>query len=524
MCVLAAGAPMHALAQSDEEEVDTELYKLPAGQTPRAVPVFDEVREQLPTIVFDDRPDLVMLHAIAWETAFKHIEQPRSDDKGGHVLARTYVDAAFSDNIFQWDTCFIMGFAKYGHGVFNFVESLDNFYALQRADGFICREFRKADAQPVMFPTERDSVNPPIFAWAEVQYARMTGDTQRLVRVLPALDRYAQWLERNRSVKVATPAGEVLLYWNTPFGSGMDNTPERGDAWVSMSAQMAQMYESLATIAKHAGKPDRAAEYMMQRDRIASAINQAMWDDEAGMYFNVMGDGTLARERTIGCFWPLWAGVASQERAKRATRVLLDREEFASDVPFATLSAKHEKFDEWGGYWLGASWAPTTMMAVDGLQRSGSSLDAYSNALRYIEAIGDVFAQTGTIWENYAPRHLAFGGGERKAQPGQPSKREFVGWSGLGPIAMLIEDVIGIEVDALERRVTWTLHRTDRVGVQGLQMGSTRFSLVARPRETLGDEAIIDVESGGEFELRLSVEGREVSQRIMPGRTEIRVP
>ena len=39
-----------------------------------------------------------------------------------------------------------------------------------------------------------------------------------------------------------------------------------------------------------------------------------------------------------------------------------------------------------------------------------------------------VFKQTGTVWENYAPARVA---------PGQPSRRDFVGWTGIGPIAFL---------------------------------------------------------------------------------------
>jgi glycogen debranching enzyme len=502
-------------------------FSVPAAQ-PREVPVFAEVKAQLPTIVFDDRRDLVRLYDRAWELAFANIEQPVIDEKRGHVLARTYVDAAFSDNIFQWDTCFMMGFAKYGHEAFAFIESLDNFYALQRDDGFICREFRKADAAPVMFPTERDSVNPPIFAWAEVEYARSSGDVARFAVVLPVLDKYASWLEANRSAEVKVGEGAsartVKLYWNTPFGSGMDNTPERGDAWVSMSAQMAEMYESLAVMATHAKLPERAAAYSERRAVIADAINAAMWDDEAGMYFNVMSDGSRVRERTIGCFWPIWADVASEERAKRVSRVLLDESEFYTQVPFATISKTHEKFDEWGGYWLGASWAPTTRMALDGLKRSGAKLAAYRAAYQYVDAINSVHEATGTIWENYAPMYLSFGGNAPSPQPGQPSKRDFVGWSGLGPIAILIEDIIGIEPDALSNSVTWTLQRTDRVGVQGLQLGKTRLSLVAQPREVLSDEVVIDVESGGAFTLRVRVEEREVTAEIQAGRTQVRVP
>ena len=42
-------------------------------------------------------------------------------------------------------------------------------------------------------------------------------------------------------------------------------------------------------------------------------------------------------------------------------------------------------------------------------------------ALNHLSSMGKVFAQTGTVWENYAPDALA---------PGNPAKGDFVGWSG----------------------------------------------------------------------------------------------
>lgn len=39
----------------------------------------------------------------------------------------------------MWDSCFILLFARYGCRAFNFQRTLDNLYAKQHADGFICR-------------------------------------------------------------------------------------------------------------------------------------------------------------------------------------------------------------------------------------------------------------------------------------------------------------------------------------------------------------------------------------------------
>ena len=48
-------------------------------------------------------------------------------------------------------------------------------------------------------------------------------------------------------------------------------------------------------------------------------------------------------------------------------------------------------------------------------------------AERYIEAVLQVFDETGTLWENLAPD---------ARQPGDPAQPDFCGWAGLGSVAI----------------------------------------------------------------------------------------
>lgn len=53
--------------------------------------------------------------------------------------------------------------------------------------------------------------------------------------------------------------------------------------------------------------------------------------------------------------------------------------------------------------------------------------------------MGRVFLETGTIRENYAPE---------SAQPSKPARKDFIGFSGVGPILNLLEFAIGLKPDA----------------------------------------------------------------------------
>ena len=57
------------------------------------------------------------------------------------------IDAAFNNNIFLWDSAFMTLFTNYGAPLVPGIETLDNFYARQHADGEICREIVRSTGQ-----------------------------------------------------------------------------------------------------------------------------------------------------------------------------------------------------------------------------------------------------------------------------------------------------------------------------------------------------------------------------------------
>jgi len=76
----------------------------------------------------------------------------------------------------------------------------------------------------------------------------------------------------------------------------------------------------------------------------------------------------------------------------------------------------------------------------------------------------EVFRESGTFYENYAPEYPA---------AGNPAKSDFVGWSGLGPIAMLFEHVFGIHPDAANSRLTWNIRLLEAHGVRQYPFGKS---------------------------------------------------
>jgi len=194
------------------------------------VPTFADAKDRLPSPVLDANPEYLELYWFCWKLAFNHIKKP--EPQSG--LVSNFLDESFSPHIFQWDTIFMIMFARYANHIFPAIQSLDNFYARQHDDGFINREIKEADGADYHPKWSPESVNPPLFSWAEMESFRVTGDKARLDQVVTALEKYTEWLEHGRRLR-GTVHG---LYWNIGLGAGMDNTPRIGSGWVDMSSQM----------------------------------------------------------------------------------------------------------------------------------------------------------------------------------------------------------------------------------------------------------------------------------------------
>ena len=86
----------------------------------------------------------------------------------------------------MWDSSFILMFARYGARFFPFQNTLDNFYAKQHPDGFICREI-KADGADCFERYDPVSTGPNLIPWCEMVYYHQFGDVERLHKIFPVL-------------------------------------------------------------------------------------------------------------------------------------------------------------------------------------------------------------------------------------------------------------------------------------------------------------------------------------------------
>ena len=496
------------------------------GEPPRPVRKKSYIpfpKDLVPKPVLENDSMLVELYYAAWEMAWNKITRGTARNS----FVKFYMGEGFSEQIYQWDTNFMVAFGMYASNLFPAIQSLDNFYNNQRSDGYIQRVYEESNGQEVAEPTVNEPmINPPLFAWMEWRYYKITGDKSRLKRVLPILTKYHNWI--NKNLRDSLGQG---LYYTTPLGSGMDNTPRPnvGKAgWIDLTAQMALAAKSIISIAIVVGDNNTVLKFTDEYSRIINLINKLCWDENTQFYYDFREDSTLSNAMHVGGFWTLLSQTATRDRAEALFKHLANPDEFWRPHMVPTLAANQPAYHSSGHYWLGGVWAPTNYMVVKGLEKYGQYELADQIVENHLYKMAEVYFQFQsdekkiafeerygdgyqTIWECYSPE---FPEPATRWDDTFYSRQDFVGWSGLGPIAMLIENVIGIELNVPQNQITWRIHRTDKHGIKNLNFLDGKVSLIVEPKE---NKLFFNIESTHKFDLLISYQGKSILKEINIG-------
>lgn len=456
---------------------------------------FPESRHLLPEPSWEGHAPAIECYWKTWDLGFRNLKQVSR----GNGFVSPYIDTAFNDCIFMWDSALILMFARYGRRAFDFQRTLDNFYAKQHGDGFISREIQEWDGHDRFHRFDPVSTGPNVLPWCEWEYYLNFGDAERLAKVFAPLLAYYRWTRKNRS----WPDGS---YWTSGFGCGMDNQPRVSEgysrefdhghmSWIDATAQAVFAAKVLMRMAAALGRERDTKDLSNEVEHLTTYINRNMWRDDARTYADRFRDGSLSRVKTIGAYWTLLAGAVPPERLGPFVAHLESEKEFNRPHRAPSLSADDGDYEAGGGYWRGAVWPPTNYMLLRGLSATGRDDLAADVGRNHHDNVVKVFEKTGTVWENYAPESAA---------PGDPAKGDFVGWGGVGPVAVFLEYVLGLRADVPAKRLVWDVRLTEAHGVKRYPFGKKGLlDLSAARRRRASAEPRIEVTSNVPLELDL---------------------
>ncbi len=510
----------------------TNAYAQPQGMyfskkqyIPSKLLTFGEAKDKLPKPIYDEDTSYLRCYWRTWEIAFKNFYEPTKEN--GFVSQ--FADAAFSDMIYLWDDCFITMFLNYGHLYVPGIRTVDNFYAKQYADGEICREIKRETGKDrdlwvnnegkglyskfgheynggswdVQYKNRQppkatphltlDAMQHPLFTWAELESYKMTGDKARLKMVWEPLIHYYAAMK------------EYLLQGNGLYitdWASMDNPTrniflKNGGCGVDISAEMVMFARQLSEMAIILNKPAFAKKLSAEADVTSKKINQLMWNDTSGFYYDLTVNGEQIKIKTVAAFWPLLAKVADKKIAEALVAELNNPQSFNRTHRVPTLAANEKGYDPMGGYWRGAVWTPINTMVIKGLENYGYNELARQIAMNHLQNVIALFKKTGTIWENYSADSLSYGVHENTKV-----RDEFVGWTGMGPIRYFMEYAIGIKANAITNSIEWNITSKKRVGVAQFWFADNLLSLIAEEVDK-NNKRVVRVKSEKAFTLNI---------------------
>lgn len=353
---------------------------------------------------------------------------------------------------YYWDSYFTqLGLLKTGqHALVR--DMLDNFAHAIATIGHIPNGFRS------YFLTRSQ---PPFFAAMVQDYGRAVGDLPGIyARYLPVMQaeyRYFMttphnveglaryWDEANsprtemygtdlgwadhakahpdffRNLRAACESGwDFSSRWLTkPSDLGTIRTTE---LWSIDLNCLLLRYEEI--LAQATGK----SRYVTAANARRAAISKRFFDKERGYFFDVkIADGALVAVTTAAGLFPLYAGAATPEQARRTVE-WMEAQLLRDGGLLTTNVTSGQQWDAPNG------WAPLQWIAIQGLRRYGFDDLAETLRTRWLATCDAVFAATGKFVEKYdVTQPLAVsGGGEYALQDG-------FGWSN-GVYLDLLED------------------------------------------------------------------------------------
>lgn len=528
--IISLGLAMHFMASTAQTTSGNDsIYRLPYKDTyvrdahvaensfrtmkPRSmdIPTFAQARQVLPEPLWKGHEGELEMYWRAWEIGVGNIRNPQP----GSGFVAPYFDTAYNGNIFMWDSSFILMFAKYGTRLFPFQLTLDNFYAKQHPDGFICREIKR-DGSDCFERYDPVSTGPNLIPWCEMEYYRQFGDMERLHKIFPVLVSYNNWLRLNRTWRNGT-------YWSSGWGTGMDNIPRLPEGynlnfshghmiWLDTNLQQIFIDYQMLQMGFYIERWQEIEHMEDEAIRLTSYVRENLWDESTGFLYDQYADGSLAGVKTISAYWALLTdGLLNPAQQRQLVAHLKDTTEFCRPGMVPSIERKCPKYRPNGRYWQGGVWPGTNYMVMRGLDRQGFRTEAREIALKHYNQVYEVFKRDHTFYEYYSPESM---------DPGFMARRDFVGWTGLAPIAVFIEYILGIKADYPEGLVTWDCNLTEEHGISRYPYGQEgNISFKAAARKNAAARPQLTIHTNVPFKLRLRYGGKEETLDVTPGNT-----
>jgi len=163
---------------------------------------------------------------------------------------------------------------------------------------------------------------------------------------------------------------------------------------VCLNSLLFKTERDLSAMSRVLGDPAEAARWQALADSRKAAVEQYLWDAEQGLFFDYNFESSRQSDyRYATTFYPLWAGLATDEEARAVMKNLPLFEQPGGLA--MSLAASQGQWD----YPFG--WAPIQLLAVEGMRRYGYNSDADRVSRAFLSTVLENFERDKNIREKY---------------------------------------------------------------------------------------------------------------------------
>ncbi len=163
---------------------------------------------------------------------------------------------------------------------------------------------------------------------------------------------------------------------------------------VCLNSLLYLMEQQTAEILSIVGRNSEAGVWKERAGVRGERILALLWDDKYGLFYDYNFVTKQLREYPyLTTYYPLWAGIATKEQARRVA---------ANVVKFEAAGGLTTSTTRTGEQWDAPyGWAPIELIALEGLRRYGYDADADRISLKFLRMVFQEYLRTGTIVEKY---------------------------------------------------------------------------------------------------------------------------
>ena len=163
---------------------------------------------------------------------------------------------------------------------------------------------------------------------------------------------------------------------------------------ICLNSLLYKTEKDLQEMSQILGRKDVAQKWQQRAEERKERIQKYLWDPARRLFFDFnFYTGVRSSYEYITTYYPLWAGLATPDQARELAHNLGIFEQ-----PGGLVMSTTDAGVQWD-YPYG--WAPTQIVAIEGLRRYGFNDDANRISYNFLATIAENFRRDGTIREKY---------------------------------------------------------------------------------------------------------------------------